>query len=82
MSAGENENRNLQKEDIFFRYYAQSQAEIYTYILTMVPNSVDAEDIFQEASSLMWRKFEDFKPGSSFIAWGRTNPECQDFRPQ
>jgi len=70
MSAGENESRNLQKEDIFFRYYAQSQAEIYTYILTMVPNSVDAEDIFQEASSLMWRKFEDFKPGSSFIAWG------------
>ncbi|MEJ5260580.1 MAG: sigma-70 family RNA polymerase sigma factor [Anaerohalosphaeraceae bacterium] len=70
MTAEQNEKKNYCKEDTFFRYYAQSQSEIYTYILTMVPNSTDAEDIFQETSSTMWRKFEEFKPGTSFTAWG------------
>lgn len=70
MTKEENAKENLPKEDIFFRYYAKNQGEIYTYILTMVPNSADAEDIFQETSSLMWRKFEEFKSGTSFSAWG------------
>lgn len=58
------------KEDVFFRYYSQNQSEIFTYILTMVPRSADAEDIFQETSSVMWRKFEEFRLGTSFASWG------------
>jgi RNA polymerase sigma-70 factor (ECF subfamily) len=58
------------KEDVFFRYFAENQGEIFSYILTLVPASADAEDIFQETSSVLWRKFEEFKPGTSFSAWG------------
>lgn len=68
---GNSDNKpKLIKEDVFFRYYSENQNEIFTYILTLVPSSTEAEDIFQETSSVMWRKFEEFKPGTSFSAWG------------
>ncbi len=65
-----NEKDDFLKEDVFFRYYSESQSEVYTYILTLVPSSAEADDIFQETSSVMWRKFEQFKPGTNFTAWG------------
>jgi RNA polymerase sigma-70 factor (ECF subfamily) len=58
------------KEDVFFRHFAENQSEIFSYILTLVPGSADAEDIFQETSSVLWRKFEEFRLGTSFSAWG------------
>ncbi len=45
---------------------------IYSYILSIVPNVSDADDIMQETSAVMWRKFSDFKPEMSFAAWGFT----------
>lgn len=58
------------KEDIFFRYFTRHQNEIYSYLLTLMPNSADAEDVFQETSAVMWRKFDQFEPGTDFAAWG------------
>ena len=48
------------------------QRRIYAFILTMVPNYGDAEDLFQETVLLMWSKFDSFSPGTSFTAWGCT----------
>ncbi len=42
---------------------------IYSYILTLVPNRADADEIFQETSATLWRKFEQFESGTSFRAW-------------
>ncbi|WP_419189505.1 sigma-70 family RNA polymerase sigma factor [Stieleria marina] len=36
----------------------------------MVPNLADAEDLLQETCSIMWRKFDQFEPGTEFAAWG------------
>ena len=49
-----------------------NQRRIYAFILTMVPNHGDAEDLFQETVLLMWSKFDTFAPGTSFAAWGYT----------
>ena len=38
----------------------------------MVPNDADCEDIMQETTSLMWKKFDEFHPGSNFTAWAMT----------
>lgn len=43
-----------------------------SYILSLVPNFNDAEDIMQDTSSMMWSRFSDFEPGTDFLAWGRT----------
>jgi RNA polymerase sigma-70 factor (ECF subfamily) len=49
-----------------------NQKRIYAFILAMVPNHQDADDLFQETVLLMWSKFDSFTPGTSFVAWGCT----------
>ncbi|MBI9019574.1 MAG: sigma-70 family RNA polymerase sigma factor [Phycisphaerae bacterium] len=58
------------RSEEFFPLYIASQKRIFSYILMMVPNVNDAEEILQEVSSLLWQKFDDYKPGTHFAAWG------------
>lgn len=57
------------KSDYFFQLYIKNQRRIYAYILMLVPNVSDAEDILQQVSSFMWERFDTFEPGTSFGAW-------------
>ncbi len=54
----------------FLQIYSVNQNRIYAYILSLVPNSADADDIAQETTTVMWRKFDQFQPGTDFVAWG------------
>jgi len=54
-----------------------NQKRIYAFILAMVPNQVDADDLFQETVLLMWSKFDNFVRGTSFVAWGITVAKYQ-----
>jgi RNA polymerase sigma-70 factor, ECF subfamily len=56
-------------EGEFVRLYTASSRRIYTYILTLLPNRADAEDVFQDVGTLLWEKFDEFTPGSQFGAW-------------
>ena len=47
-----------------------NQRRIYGFILMMVPSRSDADDIMQEATIVMWRKYDRFEKGSNFSAWG------------
>jgi RNA polymerase sigma-70 factor, ECF subfamily len=42
------------------------------YLLTLVANRHDAEDVLQRASLVMWRRFGTFEAGTDFIAWATT----------
>ncbi len=55
----------------FVSLLTSQQARIYNYILSLVPNFSDADDILQETTKLMWEKFDDFTLGTDFLAWGR-----------
>ena len=54
----------------FLGLFVRHQQEIYAYILTLVPHVNDADDVFQDGMTVMWRKFDQFKPGTNFAAWG------------
>jgi RNA polymerase sigma-70 factor (ECF subfamily) len=54
----------------FLRLFVRHQHEIYAYILALVPHVHDADDLFQNGVTVMWRKFDQFKPGTNFAAWG------------
>ncbi len=45
------------------------QRQIFAYIYTLVPDRYDAEDLLQETSLVICEKFEEFRPGSDFVAW-------------
>lgn len=58
------------QSDEFFRLLMNSQKVIYAYILSMVHNCPDADDIMQETMTLMWERFDEFQQGTNFGAWG------------
>lgn len=42
---------------------------LYSYILAQLPQQADAEEAFQETSTVLWEKFSQFEPGTDFRAW-------------
>ena len=53
----------------FMALYSSHQRRLYLYALTLLPSSVDAEDVFQEANLVLWRKFGQYQPDTNFFAW-------------
>lgn len=45
---------------------------IYGFILALVPNLSDADDLMQETAFVMCRLFHEFEPNTNFIAWAIT----------
>jgi RNA polymerase sigma-70 factor, ECF subfamily len=45
------------------------QRRIFSYIYTLVPLRQDADDILQETNIVICEKFDEFEPGSDFVAW-------------
>lgn len=58
------------KGTLFLRLFLQNERRLYAYILTLLANRADADDIFQEASLVMWDKFDERHPPDDFTAWG------------
>ena len=57
--------------EIFLRQFLQHRNQIFTFVFALVGNRTDTEDIFQEISTIMWRRFDQFEPGTNFLAWAR-----------
>ncbi len=55
----------------FERHFLECRKALYAFIFALTSNAADTEDIFQEASVIMWRKFDRFKPGTNFRAWAK-----------
>jgi RNA polymerase sigma-70 factor (ECF subfamily) len=45
---------------------------LYGYIFTLLRNHQDAQDIFQQTSLVLWEKFDEFRPETSFPTWACT----------
>ncbi len=56
-------------QDDFIRLYAQAYPAVYGFILSLLPGASDAEDLVQQTSLVLWRKFDQFVAGGNFTAW-------------
>ncbi len=45
------------------------QARIYAFIVTLLGNRSDADDVLQETGITLFQKFSTFQPGTDFLAW-------------
>jgi RNA polymerase sigma-70 factor, ECF subfamily len=57
------------RQDVFVRLLARHSPQIFGFILALSPQANDAEDIFQETSAALWRKFDSYQDGTNFRAW-------------
>jgi RNA polymerase sigma-70 factor (ECF subfamily) len=68
----------------FVHLMSVSQMNIYAYIMSVVGNSNDADDIMQNTSALMWERYSEFKSGTDFVRWGISiaHYKIKEFRKQ
>ncbi|MBI9019198.1 MAG: sigma-70 family RNA polymerase sigma factor [Phycisphaerae bacterium] len=57
-------------DESFLSLLMANQRKIYGFILMIVPSRNDADDIMQETTIVMWRKYETYQMGTNFSAWG------------
>jgi RNA polymerase sigma-70 factor, ECF subfamily len=60
---------DLSPYEQFVQSFARVREELFAYVFSLLPNWSDAEDVFQQTSLVLWRKFGEFEPGSNFLAW-------------
>jgi RNA polymerase sigma-70 factor (ECF subfamily) len=55
--------------DEFIRLFTEFEPRVHAYVLSLAPDWAEAEEILQETNAVLWAKFDEFAPGSSFFAW-------------
>lgn len=56
----------------FISQLTGSQRKLYAFILSLIRHPGDADDVLQETNMVMWRKWQQFEPGTCFDAWAFT----------
>ncbi len=69
------------RHEQFARAFVQHQDRVYGYIVTMLPNRHDAEDVFQQTSLILWQKWDQFDQAEEFLRWacGVAHNEVRNF---
>ena len=55
--------------ELFVQLIGLHQYKIHRYLLSLVPNSHDADDLFQQTNLFLWREFDRFEEGTNFVSW-------------
>jgi RNA polymerase sigma-70 factor, ECF subfamily len=53
----------------FMEQYVSNQDMLYGYVVSLLPNRADADEVFQETSLILWKNRDSYDPERSFIAW-------------
>jgi RNA polymerase sigma-70 factor (ECF subfamily) len=57
------------QHDQFAERFIRSQDRIYAYVALLLPNRSDAEEVFQQTSLVLWKKWQQFDASRDFTAW-------------
>lgn len=57
------------RHEQFVALFVRHEAAIHSFILTMLPSYTDSEEVLQETSLTLWRRFDQFEEGTSFRNW-------------
>jgi RNA polymerase sigma-70 factor (ECF subfamily) len=58
-----------ERVDEFVRLLGQNQRRVFLYVMSLVPNWNDAEEVLQNTNLVLWREFGQFQSGTNFTAW-------------
>ena len=65
-------NANDRKTVEFLRLLSRHESRVKSYLLAIVPNWSDADDLYQETSVRLWEQFADYDSDKDFGAWACT----------
>jgi RNA polymerase sigma-70 factor (ECF subfamily) len=58
-----------QRTEEFIQLFTQYEGRLRAFALSLVLNANDTDDVLQQAYLTLWRRFEQFQPGTNFMAW-------------
>ena len=67
--ADKDDARRYSRDKRFLGLFMANERRIYNFILSLVGNYSDADDLIQETAVVMFSKFDEFEAGN-FAAWG------------
>ena len=65
----EMDNSDSTRHEEFVSLFVRHEAAVFSFVLSMVQNTADAEDVVQRASITMWRCFDQYQSGTNFRNW-------------
>lgn len=57
------------KIEQFAQLLATCQRQVFVYAMSLLHNAADAEEVLQETNLVLWRKFDQYEPGTEFGRW-------------
>ncbi|QDT64146.1 sigma-70 family RNA polymerase sigma factor [Calycomorphotria hydatis] len=57
------------RHEQFAKRFLEAQTKIYATVLAMMVHRSDADDVMQDAVVVLWKKYDDFDPETSFVRW-------------
>lgn len=49
--------------------FALHQRRLFLYISALIPSPGDADEVLHETNIVIWKKFDQFEPGTDFLTW-------------
>ena len=71
---------NADSAEEFVRLFSRSQNRVLRFIHTLVPNLSVAEDILQETSVVLWKKWPQYDRDKDFVKWACGIARLEVFR--
>ena len=57
------------KVERFAQLLATCQRQVFLYAMSLLHNAANAEEVLQETNLVLWRKFDQYQPGTDFGRW-------------
>lgn len=65
----DDESTSNARVELFVRLIGLHQYQIHRYLLSLVPNPDEADDLYQQTNLFLWREFDRFQEGTNFVSW-------------
>ncbi|WP_437222267.1 sigma-70 family RNA polymerase sigma factor [Planctomicrobium sp. SH661] len=70
LPGGNGEQSRPELYEDFLKAFTAEQLRIMGYIWSQIPDKNSAQDVFQETTLALWKKFHTYRPEESFLNWG------------
>ncbi|MEK0446303.1 MAG: hypothetical protein RLZZ399_1624 [Verrucomicrobiota bacterium] len=57
------------RDERFVRLFAHSEPSLRLFLRSLLPRWEDTDEVLQETSLVLWRKFDTFTEGTDFLRW-------------
>jgi len=57
------------RQETFIDLYSKHEPQILAFLRSLLPSNHDAEEVLQEVSVIIWKKFDRFDVSTDFMRW-------------